>query len=146
MHSQNLSRPTPPGATTPTPVTAVRLMNTCSPCLANGPETTTRGVPVNGLLRVYVPELRPGSQRSQMEDEERFLLAFVLEPVSHVDRNEQAVPRWHIVTDAIELRRDPARHEVNELFRIGVIVLTDLVSGGDAGDAHEPGARAHALG
>src|SRR3954468_3226391 len=57
MRSQNSSRVTPPGATTPTPVTTVRLKSR--------------------LLRVHVPERGLRRQRAEVEDDEGLLVPLV---------------------------------------------------------------------
>src|SRR3954465_12874872 len=68
MFSQKASRVTPPGATTPMPVTTVRRSATC-------------------LLGVDVSEGRLGGQRPHVEDHEDLLVALVAQPVAHVDRD-----------------------------------------------------------
>src|SRR3954463_2901045 len=67
MLSQNSSRVTPPGATTPTPVTTVRLKL--------------------WLLRVHVAERGLGREGAQVEHDEGFLVALVAKPVAHVERH-----------------------------------------------------------
>src|SRR5215208_6208055 len=67
MRSQNSSRVTPPGATTPTPVTTVRLKPR--------------------LLRVHVPERGLRREGAQVEDDERLLAALVAQAMAHVDRD-----------------------------------------------------------
>src|SRR3954453_22272152 len=67
MLSQNSSRVTPPGATTPTPVTTVRLKPR--------------------LLRVPVAERRLRREWAEVEDDEGVLLALVPQAVAHVERD-----------------------------------------------------------
>ena len=93
--SQNASRVEPPGATTPTPVTTLRL--TCDP----GSGCCGRRGLGRSMLGVDVPHRRPRCERAEMEDDERVLVADVPQAVLAVDRDEQAA--------AARARRSPRR-------------------------------------
>src|SRR5438552_1027160 len=101
MVSQNRSRVGPPGATTPTPVTAVRLMillvvrgslfvvnRTALPAAFSGRISNPsyqRGDSTEPSFRIHMPHIRPGSQRPEVEDDKRFLRTLVHQPMFHVN-------------------------------------------------------------
>src|SRR4051812_40569952 len=122
MLSQNSSRVTPPGATTPTPVTTVRLKPR--------------------LLRVHVAERRLRREGTEVEDDERVLAALVPEAMAHVERDHHPAVRLYLVRLVVQVRRDRAAHAEDELLGVGVVVLRDPVARRDRRHAHEAGGRA----
>ena len=80
-----------------------------------------------------------------MKDDERLLVALVQQPVLDVDRDEQPVPGWDLMTLAVQLGGERAPHTVDELLGIGVVVLADAIAGAKRRNAHESGRAADRL-
>ena len=88
---------------------------------------------------------RPGRERAEVEDDVRILVALVPQPVAHVDRHEEPMPRRNVVPLSVELRDKASVHDVDELFGEGVVVLGDPVSGSDRRHPHEARGASDAL-
>src|SRR5678815_2119162 len=92
--AQNCSRPTPPGATTPTPViTVLRTLPRRSRVWFE-------------LLSIDVAEVGPRGEGPEVEDDGRVDVAAVHEPMSNVGRNEEPLARTHVVLHIVQPRHD----------------------------------------
>lgn len=140
--SQKARVPMPPGATTPTPVTATRrrvMRRPPSARVAAGPTRTRAGA---GPLRCRRGRVPAGGERAQVEDHAGLGVADVAETVADVQRHQQPLVDAQRVGLPVEVDLQVAGDHVHELLGVRVVVLGDRLARGHDGQTHEPAGRA----